>query len=65
MSFLVLQLSSRGKGCLLCFYCLADVLLVCVCSMALPSGAVGWVGLQCVIVLSPDHTHLHFVEIMF
>ena len=25
--------------------------------MALPRGAVGQVGLQCVIVVLPDHTH--------
>ena len=24
--------------------------------------AVPWVGLQCVIVVFPDHTHLHFVS---
>ena len=30
----------------------------CYCSVALPHGAL--VGLQCVIVVFPDHTHLHF-----
>ena len=28
------------------------------CSVALPQGV--WVGLQCVIVVFPDHTHLLF-----
>ena len=32
------------------------------CSVALPHGAVGWS--QCVIVVFPDHTHLHFVGIL-
>ena len=25
---------------------------------------VPWVGLQCVIVVFPDHTHLHFVKLL-
>ena len=32
----------------------------CKCSVALPHRAVPWVGLQCVIVLFPGHTHLLF-----
>ena len=28
------------------------------CSVALPHGAVGCIGLQCVIVVFSDHTHL-------
>ena len=41
---------SRGReSWLLCYYCLTDVFLT-----------VPLVGLQCVIVVFPDHTHLLF-----
>ena len=26
---------------------------------------VAWVGLHCVVVVFPDHTHLHFLSIYF
>ena len=42
VSILVLQSSLRGREILLfCCYCLTDVLLL-LCSVALPHGAVGW-----------------------
>ena len=37
---------------LLCFYCLTDAILKC--HVTLPR------GLQCVIVVFPDHTHILF-----
>ena len=42
-SFLVLQSPWRGReSWLLCFNCRPDVLLYCICSVALPHSAVGW-----------------------
>ena len=35
----------------------------CWCSVALPDNAV--LGLQCVIVVFPNHTHLHFLIFIF
>ena len=42
-------------------YCLTGVFFYYKCSVAHPHGAV--VGLQCVIVVFPDPTHLLFVYI--
>ena len=33
----------------------------CKFSVSPSNDTVGWVGLQCSIVVFPDHTHLHFV----
>ena len=62
VSFLVLQSSWRGReSWLLCFACLSCIFVaVDVLWLFL---TVPWVGLQCIIVVFPDHTHLHFVNI--
>ena len=63
VSFLVLQTTLRERerereSYLFCFYCLADVLFLL---MFCPSSSMCLlVGLQCVIVVFPNHTHLHF-----
>ena len=51
VSFLVLQSSSRGKESWLI------ALIVATVSVVLLFLTVPWVGLQCVIVKFPDHTH--------
>ena len=58
MSFLVcnhLELEWRADGFVFIVFRLS---CCCNCSMTLPHGA--WVGLQCVIVVFSDHTHLRF-----
>ena len=57
---LTLQSSSRGReSWLLCYYCLTDVLLLTINVLRLLL-TVPWVGLQYVIGVFPDHTHLLF-----
>ena len=52
MSILVLQSSRRGReSWLLCYYCLTINVMWLFLTML-------WVGLQYVIVVFPDHTHL-------
>ena len=52
------QLSGR-ESWLLCYYCLTRVLLLLMfCGLL----TVQWVGLHCVIVVFPDHTHLLFED---
>ena len=51
-----------GKGELVAFLCLSSWCLVIVIAMWLFL-RVSWVGLQCVIVVFPDHTHLLFNDI--
>ena len=51
-----------------CCFSFIFLRMSCYCkfSVTLPHGAVltmPWVGLRCVIVVFPDHTHLHFVNI--
>ena len=41
------------------FNCLPDVLF-----MLVFCGSVSWVGLQCVIVVFPDHTHILFYNVI-
>ena len=56
VSFLVLQSPYRGReNCLLCFNCFMTVNVLWL-SLTVP-----WVGLQCVIWVFPDQTHLHFL----
>ena len=61
MSFLVSQSSWSGReNWLLCFYCLLDVTLnVMHLFLILPR-----IGLQFVIVVFPDNTHLLFIRIL-
>ena len=58
VSFLVLQLFCEEKraGCLTLFVFLVS--RGCYCTVFLL--AVPWVGLQCLLVVFPDHTHLLF-----
>ena len=57
VSFLVLQSSLRGRnGCLLCFNRLSRVS----CLSVFCGSSSRWVGLQCVTVVSLDHTQLLF-----
>ena len=53
---------------LLCVYSTCAIVLkrkrtLCKYSVALPHGAVGWPGLQCVIVVSPDHTNFYHAQV--
>ena len=50
-SFAIIRMSERE---LVVYLMICD----CKCSVALPYGAIG--SLQCVIVVFPGHTHLHF-----
>ena len=51
-----------GKGELVALLCLSFLYFVAVDVLWLFL-AVPWVGLQCIIVVFPDHTHLRFVNI--
>ena len=55
MSFLVLQSSWWGKESLLLYFDFFPVSCDFYCSEALPQDAM---GLQCVVVVFPDHTYL-------
>ena len=57
VSFLVFQSLDAEESCLLCFYCLSDLVPVNVLWLLL---MVPLVGLQYVIVVFPNHTHLIF-----
>ena len=55
------SIKSRLESWLICFYCLMDVLLqYCICSVAIPHGAVGWsVVCDCGIFWSYSLTFCH------